>query len=152
MKKCTKKCSCLVAVMLVAALLIGGAAGWLLAHRAEDTGNYSDEMKMDYRTDYADFGANAVERKGDHENSPYYFIRTNCPPSDTLTHDGKGAPVAYTGMTWSGFRPSDDACQYGYLIPSNMMAVVALRHAAEMVLAGYQDEALAEKLTALLKG
>lgn len=84
-----------------------------------------------------------------HENSPYYFIRTNCPPSDTLTHDGRGTPVAYTGMTWSGFRPSDDACQYGYLIPSNMMAVVALRHAAEMVRAGYNDETLAAQLEAL---
>ncbi len=29
-------------------------------------------------------------------------------------------------MIWSGFRPSDDACQYNYLIPSEMMAVVAL--------------------------
>ena len=38
-----------------------------------------------------------------------------------------GAPVAYTGMTWSGFRPSDDACVYHYLVPSNMMAVSALR-------------------------
>ena len=68
-----KKNSGIIAILLVAALLIGGAAGWLLAHRAEDTGNYSDEMKMDYRTDYADFGANAVERKGDHENSPYFY-------------------------------------------------------------------------------
>lgn len=84
-----------------------------------------------------------------HENSPYYFIRTNCPPSDTLPCDGRGTPVAYTGMTWSGFRPSDDACQYGYLIPSNMMAVVGLRHAAEMVRAGYSDEVLAARLEAL---
>ena len=84
-----------------------------------------------------------------HENSPYYFIRTNCPPSDTLPCDGRGTPVAYTGMTWSGFRPSDDACQYGYLIPSNMMAVVALRHAAEMIMAGYKDEALAAQLETL---
>ncbi len=26
-----------------------------------------------------------------------------------LPRDGKGAPSSYTGMTWSGFRPSDDA-------------------------------------------
>jgi meiotically up-regulated gene 157 (Mug157) protein len=36
-------------------------------------------------------------------------------------------------MTWSGFRPSDDACTYGYLIPSNMFAVVVLGYAAEML-------------------
>jgi|GEM_PF-4497548 len=35
-----------------------------------------------------------------HENhSPYTFERTQCPPSDTLTRDGKGSQTAYTGMT-----------------------------------------------------
>jgi meiotically up-regulated gene 157 (Mug157) protein len=66
------------------------------------------------------------------EQSPYFFRRQNCPPDDTLSHDGKGAPVAETGMTWSGFRPSDDACAYGYLVPANMFAVVALRYVAEL--------------------
>ena len=36
------------------------------------------------------------------------------------------------GMTWSGFRPSDDACQYGYLVPSNMFAVVILGYIQEI--------------------
>ena len=66
------------------------------------------------------------------EHSDYHFERDGCPPQDTLSHEGKGAPVTYTGMTWSGFRPSDDACQYGYLIPSNMFAVVCLRQLAEI--------------------
>ena len=61
-----------------------------------------------------------------HERSPYWFVREQCPPSDTLPMAGHGRPVNVTGMTWSGFRPSDDACKFGYLIPSNMMAVVAL--------------------------
>jgi len=67
------------------------------------------------------------------ESSPYYFRRSDCPPSDTLSHDGRGAPVAVTGMTWSGFRPSDDACAYGYLIPSNMFVVVVLGYLAKIV-------------------
>ena len=29
-------------------------------------------------------------------------------------------------MTWSGFRPSDDACVYGYNIPANAFAAVSL--------------------------
>lgn len=66
------------------------------------------------------------------KDSKYRFERDNCPPQDTLSHAGYGAPVSYTGMTWSGFRPSDDACKYGYLIPSNMFAVVVLRQLAEI--------------------
>ena len=67
------------------------------------------------------------------EKSPFRFTRTDCPYQDTIHNNGMGAPVAYTGMTWSGFRPSDDACTYGYLIPSNMFAVVVLGYAAEML-------------------
>ena len=64
----------LVAVAMVLVLLIGGAGGLLLGLRMSDhAGNYGDEMKMDYRTDYADGGANAVEREGDHEDSPYFY-------------------------------------------------------------------------------
>lgn len=66
----------------------------------------------------------------DHANSDYYFIRPDVPPLDTLSHGGHGAPVAKNGMTWSGFRPSDDACTLGYLIPSNLFAVQVLPHAA----------------------
>ncbi len=43
-------------------------------------------------------------------------------------------------MSWSGFRPSDDACMYNYLVPSNMMAVVALECLAGLPLG---DAALA---------
>ena len=67
------------------------------------------------------------------ERSPYRFFRTGCPYQDTIHNEGMGNPVAYTGMTWSGFRPSDDACTYGYLIASNMFAVVVLGYAAEML-------------------
>ncbi len=69
----------------------------------------------------------------DHENlSPYRFERTDCRQSDTLIREGKGGRVVPTGMTWSAFRPSDDACTYGYLVPANMFAVVVLGYAAEM--------------------
>ena len=66
------------------------------------------------------------------ENSPYRFSRTNCPYHDTIHNNGMGMPVSFTGMTWSGFRPSDDACTFGYLIPSNMFAVVVLRYLEEV--------------------
>jgi len=67
------------------------------------------------------------------DKSKYRFERPDAPLSDTLPCNGMGNEVTYTGMTWSGFRPSDDACKYGYLVPSNMFASVVLGYAAEMI-------------------
>ena len=86
------------------------------------------------------------------ENSDYTFDRLNTKPHDTLSHGGKGAPVGYTGMTWSGFRPSDDSCVYGYLIPSNMFAVVVLGYLREIISTFYKNETeLLEKASRLQK-
>jgi meiotically up-regulated gene 157 (Mug157) protein len=46
---------------------------------------------------------------------------------DQLANGGKGSPVRYTGMVWTGFRPSDDPARYQYNIPENMFAVVVMR-------------------------
>jgi len=78
-----------------------------------------------------------------HEESSYRFARMNCPPSDTLRNQRMGMPVNYTGMTWSAFRPSDDACRFGYLIPSNMFAVVVLGYINEIALMVYEDAEMA---------
>lgn len=74
--------------------------------------------------------------------SPYTFQRLDAPETDTLSRDGRGTETAYTGMTWSGFRPSDDRCEYGYLIPSNMFAVVALRYLQEIAEVVFEDKGL----------
>ena len=81
--------------------------------------------------------------------SAYFFNRENCPQTDTLPCEGKGNEVVYTGMTWSGFRPSDDRCIYGYLVPSNMMAVCALKKAAQMANEGYEDTKLESECRSL---
>ena len=52
-------------------------------------------------------------------------------------------------MTWSGFRPSDDRCKLGYLVPANMMAVCALKKAAEMASIGYEDTKLESECRSL---
>lgn len=83
------------------------------------------------------------------QGSAYFFNRRNCPQTDTLPNNGKGNDVAYTGMTWSGFRPSDDRCVYGYLVPSNMMAVCALKKAAELANLGYEDNKLESECRSL---
>lgn len=77
-----------------------------------------------------------------HENSNYHFIRDTWRLEDTLSHKGKGSPVGYTGMTWSGFRPSDDACKFHYLVPSNMFAVVVLKYLEEIALEVLNDREL----------
>lgn len=83
--------------------------------------------------------------------SPYRFERMDCVPSDTLKRDGLGTKTAYTGMLWSGFRPSDDACEYGYLIPSNMFAVVVLGYAKEIIETFYPSEKETVRQTVTLK-
>lgn len=83
------------------------------------------------------------------EESDYSFQRLNCAPSDTLSNNGLGNPVSYTGMTWSGFRPSDDACKYGYLIPANMFATVVLSYMEEIFEKIYNDPKLKRRATNL---
>ena len=84
------------------------------------------------------------------EKSPYLFIRTEAhTPWETIHNEGKGNPVVYTGMTWSGFRPSDDGCQYGYLTASEMFAVVVLGYMSEMLKSVCKNETLANECETL---
>ncbi len=45
-----------------------------------------------------------------------------------LANNGRGSPVRYTGMVWTGFRPSDDPARYHFNVPVNMFAVVVMRY------------------------
>ena len=80
---------------------------------------------------------------------PYSFRRDCDRPTDSQINNGWGAPVKPVGLIVSAFRPSDDATQYGFLIPSNMFAVVSLRQLAEMEQKISKDEAFASECQAL---
>lgn len=83
-----------------------------------------------------------------HNSSSYYFERKDCPTNDTLSNEGKGTPVTYTGMIWDGFRPSDNACEYGYHIPSNMFVVSVLKPLLNLIPDKYLS--LKNRITVLL--
>jgi len=79
-----------------------------------------------------------------HTHSPYRFVRPSGPfAGDSLPLGGLGAQIGWTGMTWSGFRPSDDACAHGYLVPANALASVSLHGLAELAAAVLDDTELA---------
>lgn len=110
------------------------------------------------RSDFFDKGAHAVLRtivdqlrlEQDHENnSSYIFVRETELPSETLQRNGRGPLHGVTGMTWSGFRPSDDACLYSYNVPGNLFAAQSLRQLAEIAHQVYQDDGLATDASAL---
>ncbi len=83
-----------------------------------------------------------MEREQDHPRNSRYTHKE-------LADDGHGRPVGYTGMIWTGFRPSDDACYYNFLIPSEMFAVVALGDMAEIERDVYHNVIKANQAIAL---
>ncbi|CAM5245068.1 hypothetical protein SALBM311S_10141 [Streptomyces alboniger] len=81
-----------------------------------------------------------------HARAPYRFIRPSGPfAGDSLPRDGRGAVVGWTGMTWSGFRPSDDRCEHGYLVPANALASASLHGLAELATSVLDDAELAHE-------
>jgi meiotically up-regulated gene 157 (Mug157) protein len=76
------------------------------------------------------------QRKDD--RGPYSFLRSS-----------NRNPAKPNGLIQCGFRPSDDACVYPYLIPSNLFAVTTLRELAVVANEARHDTALAADATAL---
>ncbi len=98
-----------------------------------------------FTTDYQkalDAALATMQREQDHPRDSSYAHKE-------LTNDGKGRPVGYTGMIWTGFRPSDDACYYNFLIPSEMFAVVALGDMAEIERSVYHNVVKANEAQSL---
>ncbi|WP_425825956.1 glycoside hydrolase family 125 protein [Streptomyces fractus] len=115
----------------------------LLAHRF-----WRATGRVDHVAQALDAARSAISvwrTEQDHEHlSTYRFVRANVPPTETLSDGGRGTPVGPTGMTWSGFRPSDDACTYGYNVPANLCAAAALDGVARMA-RHVQDSELADE-------
>lgn len=93
---------------------------WTYWKQTGDASVFTGDLSLGF-----DKALDTMEREQDHPRNSHYTHRE-------LPDGGKGNPVGYTGMIWTGFRPSDDACKYNYLIPSEMMAVVALGELEEI--------------------
>src|SRR3546814_20755690 len=67
--------------------------------------------------------ATAREQRRRDGPGPYKFQGPALQTSDSLMLGGYGRPTKKIGLIHSMFRPSDDACLYPFLIPSNLFAV-----------------------------
>lgn len=80
----------------------------------------------------ADMRLGTYDAEGRVEKSAWTFTGYTDRGSETLTNDGLGNPVKENGMVRSGFRPSDDACIFQLLTPSNMMFAAYLEQASDI--------------------
>ena len=89
----------------------------------------------------------------DHEaRSSYRFQRHDEEPTDTLVREGRGRLTTPTGMSWSAFRPSDDATEHGFNVPGNMFASVVLGYLQAIASEVLRDESLAARAKELKAG
>ncbi|HEY0395511.1 MAG TPA: glycoside hydrolase family 125 protein [Candidatus Elarobacter sp.] len=93
---------------------------WTYWKQTGDASIFTGDLSLGF-----DSALETMEREQDHPRNSKYTHKE-------MVLSGRGNPVQYTGMIWTGFRPSDDACTYNYLIPSEMMAVVALGQLEEI--------------------
>lgn len=82
-----------------------------------------------------------VEQSHEKQSSYRYF---------ELERQGMGKITGYTGMTWTGFRPSDDKCMYNYLIPANIHTAAGLQRLLVLNQYIWKSEELRQKASKLL--
>ena len=138
-----------------------GRGGWVGTRNYElDSGAYYLNQLYDYYVAYPSSSSmllqesavfQAVELMVDtwiveqhhEERSPYRYFE--------LPRKGVGPQTEYTGMTWSGFRPSDEPNTYGYSIASNIHAAAGLERILAINEQLWKSSILERKATKLLK-
>jgi uncharacterized protein len=79
------------------------------------------------------------------DKGPYKFQRETAVAYDTVPLGGYGNPTKPNGLIHSVFRPSDDACVYTMLVPSNFFAVRALKMLSEIYFIELKDKAFSNE-------
>lgn len=110
-----------------------------------DTQPFDAEWRQAMRLVVATFR----EQQRKYGPGPYRFQRASAAPTESQYLGGYGNPTRPVGLIHSMFRPSDDACLFPLLVPSNHFAVTSLRQLATMTSALFADHAFAGECTAL---
>lgn len=95
----------------------------------------------------------AVMREQQHKESwdSSYFFARRAVCNNAVENKGRGRQVKPVGLVASSFRPSDDATQLPFLVPSNLMASGVLNQAAVILETVNHEDALASECRALMK-
>lgn len=114
---------------------------WRITGRTDHLGEFPDAAVA---------ALGVIETEQHHEErSEYRFRRPGVRASDSLARQGRGRLTREIGLSWSAFRPSDDACELGFNVPGNAFAVVALRQLGVLARSVLQDAALADRAESL---
>lgn len=108
-----------------------------LARKIYETHNITEHFNEEF-TQAVSLMLELARKEQHHDPESYVFYRPNEVTHDSLSHLGRGAPTGYTGMIYSGFRPSDDACVFNYHVPSNLFFANELER---LRISGLQQEA-----------
>lgn len=77
-------------------------------------------------------------------DGPYRFQRLATAFYDNSPNAGLGNPTVKVGLIHSAFRPSDDACLFPFLVPSNLFAVTSLHQLEQISDSVFHDHDLAD--------
>lgn len=104
-----------------------------LAHAYWKTTGDASVFDAEWRRAMTMVAATFREQQRKASSGPYKFQRTTAVATDTVPLGGYGNPTNKIGLIHSMFRPSDDACIFPFLIPSNFFAVTSLRQIGEIL-------------------
>ena len=96
---------------------------WLLVKYYEKTSDKSCMGSLFLRAFDKIIEVFQTEQKHREKSSYYHKVFNRASEKYSCEY---GTPVSDGGLVWSGYRPSDDKCTYGYYLPGNMFIVAVL--------------------------
>ena len=104
----------------------------------------TDALDADWRMAARRIVSTFREQQRLKNDGPYRFQRLTTAFYDNSPNTGLGNPTVKIGLVHSAFRPSDDACLFPFLVPSNLFAVVSLRQLHQISTEVLRDQELAD--------